>query len=206
VRREAGYSMRNEIYTVGHSVHPIDAFIGLLQSFGITAVADVRSTPYSRRNPQFNREDLRAALKSAGVQYAFLGKELGARSEDECCYVNDKVQYALLAKTPLFRSGIERLLEGARAHTIAIMCAEKDPLECHRTILVARALVQSGLRITHILADGGVEAHDAAMARLVDRLKLGRGDMFRSQSISVEEAYDKQAQRIAYDRAVSRRP
>jgi len=197
--------MRNDIYTVGHSVHPIDAFIGLLQSYGVTAVADVRSTPYSRRNPQFNRDDLRAALKSAAIQYVFLGKELGARSEDQSCYVNDKVQYALLAETPLFRSGIERLLEGVRSHKIAIMCAEKDPLDCHRTILVARSLVQAGVGITHILANGAVETHDTALARLLDRLKLGREDMFRSPSISVEEAYDKQAQRIAYDRTVNRR-
>jgi uncharacterized protein (DUF488 family) len=197
--------MTNEIYTVGHSVHTIDNFNGLLRAHGVTAVADVRSTPYSRRNPQFNREDLRTALKSAAIQYAFLGKELGARSEDPCCYVNDKVQYALLAKTPLYQSGIERLLEGVQSHRIAIMCAEKDPLDCHRTILVSRTLVQAGLGVTHILADGTVEAHDAALVRLVDRLKLGRGDMFRSNLVFIEEAYDKQAQRIAYDRAASRR-
>jgi len=85
------------------------------------------------------------------------------------------------------------------------MCAEKDPLDCHRTILVARSLVQAGVGITHILANGAVETHDTALARLLDRLKLGREDMFRSPSISVEEAYDKQAQRIAYDRTVNRR-
>jgi uncharacterized protein (DUF488 family) len=198
--------MRGEIYTIGHSIHTIDKFIGMLQSHGVTAVADVRSTPFSRRNPQFNREALRAALRSAAIQYVFLGKELGARSEDQSCYVNDKVQYSLLARTPLFQSGIERVLAGVRSHRIALMCAEKDPLDCHRTILVARHLVQSGLKVTHILSDGGVEAHDAALARLVDGLKLGPEDMFRSQSISVEEAYEKQAQRIAYERTTNQNP
>jgi uncharacterized protein (DUF488 family) len=198
--------MRGEIYTIGHSIHTIDRFIGMLQSHGVTAVADVRSTPFSRRNPQFNREALRAALRSAAIQYVFLGKELGARSEDQSCYVNDKVQYSLLARTPLFQSGIERVLAGERSHRIALMCAEKDPLDCHRTILVARHLVQSGLKITHILSDGGVEAHDAAMARLADRLKLGPEDMFRSQSTSVEDAYEKQAQRIAYERTTNQNP
>ena len=198
--------MRSEIYTIGHSIHPIDTFIGMLQSHEVTAVADVRSTPYSRRNPQFNREALRAALKSAAIQYVFLGKELGARSEDQSCYVDDKVQYALLAKTPLFQSGIGRVLEGVRSHSIALMCAEKDPLDCHRTILVARHLEQAGLKIMHILSDGGVEAHEAALARLVDRLKLRSEDMFRSQSISVEEAYEKQAKRIAYERTADHNP
>jgi uncharacterized protein (DUF488 family) len=198
--------MRNEIYTVGHSVHTIEKFVGILQSYEITAVADVRSTPYSRRNPQFNREDLKTALKSVAIQYVFLGKELGARSEDQCCYVDDQVQYTLLAKTPLFHLVSKRLLEGVRSHKIALMCAEKDPLDCHRTILVARPLAETGLKIMHILSDGGVESHDAALERLVDRLKFGAEDLFRSRSISVEEAYEKQAQRIAYQRTAIQRP
>jgi uncharacterized protein (DUF488 family) len=196
--------MSNTIYTVGHSTHTSEAFIGLLLPHGITAIADVRSTPYSRRNPQFNREDLQSSLKAIGVQYAFLGKELGARSADECCYVNDKVRYALLAKTRLFESGIERLADGARSHRIALMCAEKDPLDCHRTILVSRQLVLCGFQILHILSNGSIETHDEALRRLVTRLKLGGEDLFRSQSITVEEAYEKQADRIAVDRSLHR--
>lgn len=90
--------MSEEIFTVGHSNHPAELFIGLLERHGVTAVADVRSTPYSRRNPQFNRDELRDALKARGIQYVFLGTELGARSEDESCYVDDKVSYAALAR------------------------------------------------------------------------------------------------------------
>ena len=192
--------MNDEIYTVGHSNHTGERFVELLRAHGVTAIADVRSMPYSRRNPQFNREHLRAALKGAAMQYVFLGKELGARSEDECCYVNDKVQFALLARTPLFRSGIERVVEGVRSHKIALMCAEKDPLDCHRTILVARTLAQAGLRIVHVLSDGAVETHDNALGRLIDRLGLGHEDMFRSRTNSVEEAYERQAERIAFVR------
>jgi len=192
--------MSQTIYTIGHSTHTIDAFISLLIPHRITAIADVRSTPYSRRNPQFNREDIRAALKTHGIQYVFLGKELGARSDDECCYVNDKVRYSLLAQTPLFKSGIERLLDGARSHRIALMCAERDPLDCHRTILISRELVLCGANILHILSNGSIESHDDALRRLVGRLKLGAEDLFRSQGISVDEAYEKQADRIAYDR------
>jgi uncharacterized protein (DUF488 family) len=98
------------LYTVGHSNHTCDAFVSLLTTHRVTAVADVRSTPYSRRNPQFNRDDIRATLKSLSIQYVFLGKELGARSNDDCCYVNDKIRYPRLAQTALFKSGIERLL------------------------------------------------------------------------------------------------
>jgi uncharacterized protein (DUF488 family) len=192
------------LYTVGHSNHTCDAFVSLLTLHRVTAVADVRSTPCSRRNPQFNRDDIRATLKSLSIQYVFLGKELGARSNDDCCYVNDKIRYPRLAQTALFKSGIERLLEGARSHRIALMCAEKDPLDCHRTILVSRELVLRGANILHILANGSIETQDEALRRLVLRLKLGNEDLFRSEGATVEEAYERQGNLIAYDRAIHR--
>lgn len=196
--------MSSEIYTVGHSTQSNEQFVRLLQKHGITAIADVRSAPYSRHNPQFNREELRAALKAQGIRYVFLGKELGARSDDECCYVEDKVKYALLAKTHLFQSGIARVIEGSKSHKIALMCAEKDPLDCHRTILVARELVNRGCSVTHILANGSLESHEDAVSRLVIRLGLGEEDMFRSRSLTVAEAFEKQGDRIAYDRKAHR--
>jgi uncharacterized protein (DUF488 family) len=174
--------------------------MGLLQKQEVTAVADVRSAPYSRFNSQFNREQLRSALKARGIKYVFLGKELGARTEDECCYVDGKVQYKVLAKTPLFQSGITRVIEGADTHKIALMCAEKDPLDCHRTILVARELVSRGANVTHILHDGSTESHGDAILRLVRKTGLGEADMFRSEEVTIDEAYEKQGERIAYDR------
>src|SRR5258707_92198 len=128
--------MTDTIYTIGHSTHPIEQFVTLLKSVSITAVSDVRSRPYSRMNPQFNREPLKATLRAEGIKYVFLGKELGARSDDQSCYRNGQLQYDLLAGTELFRQGIERMKEGARSFRIALMCAEKEPLDCHRTILV----------------------------------------------------------------------
>lgn len=196
--------MAAEIYTVGHSTQPFETFLGLLQKQGVTAIADVRSAPYSRFNPQFNREELRGVLKVNGIRYVFLGKELGARSDDECCYLDGKVQYKLLAKTPLFQSGINRVMEGAETHKIALMCAEKDPLDCHRTILVARELVSRGAKLTHILQDGSTESHQDAISRLITKLGLGGVDMFRSEELTVDDAYDRQGERIAYDRKASR--
>ena len=189
------------IYTIGHSKHPIDQFIALLQPHGIDALADVRSTPYSRFNPQFNKEKLQTALAAAGIRYVFLGEELGARTKDPSCYDEEgRVSYAKLAQTELFRKGIERLLTGMQQHRIAIMCAEREPLDCHRTILVSRELERAGVPVTHILHDGALEPHTQLMTRLAADLNLVGTDLFRTSDELIEDAYEKQRSRIAYVR------
>lgn len=191
--------MTPHVYTIGHSTYPIEKLIALLKQHGITALADVRSRPYSRMNPQFNREDLKDALKRNGIAYVFLGKELGARAEDPSCYVNGKVSYERLAQTELFRQGLDRLEEGMRRYRVALMCAEKDPLACHRTILVARHLRARGVEVDHILEDGTLESHEVAIGRLLKQLRLREDDMFRSREELMDEAYRMQAERIAYE-------
>jgi uncharacterized protein (DUF488 family) len=189
------------IYTIGHSKHPIDQFIALLQQHDIDALADVRSTPYSRFNPQFNKEKLQTALATAGVRYVFVGEELGARTKDPSCYDEEgRVSYAKLAQTELFRKGIERLLTGMQQHRIAIMCAEREPLDCHRTILVSRELERAGVPVTHILHDGALEPHTQLMTRLAADLNLVGADLFRTPRELIEDAYEKQGARIAYVR------
>lgn len=189
------------IYTIGHSNHPIDRFIALLQPHGIDALADVRSTPYSRFNPQFKKEKLQASLAAAGIRYVFLGEELGARSKDASCFdAEGRVSYTKLAQTAPFRAGIERLLTGMQQHRIAIMCAERDPLNCHRTILVSRELEKSGVPVTHILPDASLEPNRQTMTRLASDLKLASTDLFRSPDELIEDAYEKQGSRIAYVR------
>ncbi len=190
--------MSEAVYTVGHSTNSIERFLELLRLHSITAVCDVRSKPYSRMNPQFNREPLRKALASAGVKYVFLGKELGARSEDRRCYRNGQVQYGLLAQTDLFKQGIERVKIGAVAHRVALMCAEKEPLDCHRTILVSRRLKEEGVAVKHILGDGRLEEHEDALKRLVAMLKIPSSDMFRPEEVVIEDAYARQGEHIAY--------
>jgi uncharacterized protein (DUF488 family) len=167
--------MQETVFTIGHSTHPQERFIALLLQHGITALCDVRSKPYSRVNPQFNREDLKKALLEHGITYVFLGKELGARSEDDACYANGRVQYDRLAHTKLFRLGLDRVRNGMKEYRIALMCAEKEPLECHRTILVARHLAALGLNVEHIHADGRLESHDAALSRLARMVNLPEG-------------------------------
>jgi uncharacterized protein (DUF488 family) len=193
--------MSKPLFTIGHSNHPVEKFLGLLKQHNIQAIADVRSAPYSRRNPQFNRNNLQAALSEAGIQYVFLGRELGARSADPACYVDGKVQYDRLAATDLFRSGIERLLDGVKTYRIALMCAEREPLNCHRTLLVSRALEQRGLGIVHILPDGMLEAHAETMLRLAAELGLSGDDLFSDTGEMIDMAYAKRADRIAYRRS-----
>lgn len=192
------------VLTIGHSNHSLDAFVSLLQQHSVTAVADVRSAPYSRFTPHFNKEALQRALKEHGIRYVFLGRELGARSEDRSCYENGRVLYARLALTDVFRSGIERVLRGAGEQRIALMCAEKDPLDCHRTLLVARALEEHGVAVEHILPDGGIESHGEAMLRLLDLLGLPRRDLFHSTEDLIKDALVRQEERIAYvDKALA---
>jgi len=187
-----------EIYTIGHSTHPIDEFIGLLKMHGINAVADVRSDPYSRYNPQFNRENVQPELKRHGIAYVFLGKELGPRSDDQGCYENGKVSYRRLARTTLFQDGLKRIRQGMGSYRIALMCSEKDPVACHRAILVCRHLRSDGIQILHILEDGSIEENDAVVKRLMELLNLSDKDLFTTSEEMVERAYDIQGEKIAF--------
>ncbi len=190
--------IKNPVLTIGHSKHGADAFLALLQQHHVAAVADVRSSPFSRFNPQFNRGPLKQFLKTNGMRYVFLGKELGARSGDRSCYLDGRVQYERLAQTLLFKSGLDRVLQGAKRYRVALMCAEKEPLECHRTLLVAKALAERGQPVLHIHADGHLETHEAAMERLLDLTGVARGDLFRSREQLIAEALGLQEQRVAY--------
>jgi uncharacterized protein (DUF488 family) len=192
----------NEIFTVGHSNHTIEHFIGLLTPHNISAVADVRSNPYSEYSPQFNREVIQPRLRDAGIEYVFLGRELGARRTEEDCYVNGQAVYGVVRNLPAFRNGLNRMLESIERYTVSLMCAEADPLACHRTILICRELkmLRPDMRITHILPDGSLESHEEAEQRLIRLLKL-QPELFgelTSMSGLVERAYDMQAERIAY--------
>ena len=186
------------VLTIGHSNHSLEVFIGLLRRHGATAVADVRSAPYSRFSPQFNRKALERSLAACDIDYVFLGRELGARPRDPSCYEEGRVQYARLAGTEPFREGIERVIRGLSDHRVALMCAEKEPLDCHRTVLVARALIDRGVAVAHVLADGDLESHEHAMERLLDAAKLPREDLLQSREELIEFALAWQEKRIAY--------
>jgi uncharacterized protein (DUF488 family) len=209
--------MGSKLFTIGYSNLEIDSFISLLTQQGITALADVRSSPYSRYLPHFNKDNLKNSLLASGIQYVFLGQELGARPQDKSCYVDNKAVYENIAKTPLFHQGIERVLNGSQSYNIALMCAEKDPITCHRAILVCQHLKQFPLEINHILQDGTVESHQQLEERLLKIHNLTKPEpepaiqlsLFEdsspyllTQTLSTEkalkEAYKRQGDKIAY--------
>ena len=190
--------MKKSVLTIGHSNHPLERFLELLRQHQVSAVADVRSTPFSRTNPQYNRDALRTSLTPLGITYVFLGKELGARSDDPLCYEAGKVQYDRLAMTDLFLRGLTRIHEGAEKFRLALMCAEREPLDCHRTILVARHLELRGYEVKHIHGSGDLESNSDAIVRLIKHLKIPAADMFRSDDDVIAEAYKRQEERIAY--------
>ncbi len=186
------------VFTIGHSTHSLADFLALLARHGVTAVADVRSVPFSRFNPQFNRDQLARGLRQAGIAYAGLGSQLGARSADPACFRNGRVCFDSVAQTAPFQAGLARIAKGAETHRIALMCAEKDPLDCHRTILVARRLVEHGLTVRHILACGTLEDHDAALDRLCRQMGLAEGDLFLPAGQLHETALARRAAEIAW--------
>jgi uncharacterized protein (DUF488 family) len=186
------------LFTVGHSVHSIDHFIRILKKNQIGAIADVRSSPYSRFTPQFNREGLKESLKCEGIQYVFLGDELGARRSEPQCYEDRRVIYRKVAVLPLFLRGIERLQEGASKMRVAIMCAEKDPLTCHRTVLVAHFAREKFSDTLHILEDGQIETGEHADKRLLRESNLDKDDFFNPYAERLKMAYEQRAEKIAY--------
>jgi uncharacterized protein (DUF488 family) len=192
--------MSMAIYTIGHSNHSARRFIDLLREATIDCVADVRSTPFSRRNPQFSQKPLTASLKDAGIAYWFLGDALGARPKDPDCWDDGKVSYARIAASPAFQEAIHALIDGSHAKRIALMCAEKEPLDCHRTILVGRALAQLDTDLGHIHADGRIEPHADLEERLL-HLAKEKVDLLNGRAAALAQAYDKQAKRMAYGAA-----
>lgn len=186
------------VFTVGHSNHQISKFLELLQLHAVTTIADVRSAPYSQFAPQFNKEPLRETLQAEGIKYVFLGRELGARSTDPACYENGRVRYDRLAQSDHFRVGMDRLVSGSDSEMIAILCTEKDPLDCHRTLLVARALVGRSVAVEHILADGSLESYADSMLRLLDKTGQPPPDFFTTEDERIKQAMRDQEARIAY--------
>ena len=191
-----------EIFTIGHSNHSLDHFIELLLKHRLSTIADIRSSPYSKYSPHFNRDELDSALRNANIDYMFLGKELGAQRSEGDCYIDGQAKYDRIAHLPAFRHGLEIVLQRVENCRIALMCSESDPITCHRTILVCRELkkICPDLEITHLLGDGKVERQEMSEKRLVNLHKLQPelfGDL-TSTSALIEKAYDLQAEKIAY--------
>lgn len=186
----------NPLFTIGHSTHEFAKFLGLLKQHSIEVVADVRSRPYSRLE-WFSRPALEKALKENGIRYVFLGEELGARREERECYIGPRADYDLISLTTAFQSGMKRLRAGVEEYRVALMCSEKEPLDCHRTVLVCRH-AKSFADISHIHADGSLEVHADAEVRMMSRYIPVEGDFFHTPQELLEVAYRRRGIEINY--------
>ncbi len=194
---------KNTIYTIGHSNHEMKKFLELLKQYDVEVVVDVRSSPYSKFSPQFNKDTLKTALLHNNIKYLFLGGELGARPDDRGCYVGNHVSFERLKKTAAFQQGIERLLMGMNDHEICLMCSEKEPIGCHRTILVSRVLVENGVTVQHVLENGKVIDQAEIEKQLMKHFKI-EPDLFDNNvDILVKDAYERQEKDISYQLTTS---
>jgi hypothetical protein len=201
------------LFSVGHSNHDLPSFLALLRRAGVTAVADVRSSPYSRRLPQFSRDALRDVLRREGIGYVYLGDVLGGRPPDRALYdAEGRVDYESVRRTAAFQEGLDRLLRGLETHAVAMLCAEDDPLDCHRGLMVTPAAREHGVAPLHLRKDGSVETTDDMERRLLKATGLAdqwEGGLFAplltadDRRAVLAEAYRRMNRRKAFQLAES---
>jgi uncharacterized protein (DUF488 family) len=187
-----------EFLTLGHSTHSWEYFAKLLQMFDVTAIADVRSYPFSRHNPHFNQDTLKGALRDVGVAYVFMGAELGGRPKGENFYCDGVADYEKMAEQENFRHGLDRIIKGATQHRIALLCSEHDPLQCHRCLLVGRELSKRSYKVRHVLSDASIQDHEILEERLLQLTRRTASDMFLSRDLQLVAAYREWSRKIAY--------
>jgi uncharacterized protein (DUF488 family) len=185
-------------FTIGHSNIPAERFTALLRLAGVEAIADVRSIPASRFCPWFSAKNLAPLLTAANIDYLFVGDELGGRPRDPSLYCDGVADYEAMARRPGFQSALDRLLGHASRRRLCLMCSERDPLDCHRCLLVARALTARGGTIGHILHDGTIEAHASTQRRLLE-VAGEDSDLFATgQDERLAAAYRRRTRGVAY--------
>lgn len=188
------------LYTVGCSIHTPDSFIRLLKKHNIDVIADVRSVPFSKYTPQFNQNQLRNNLKSRGIMYVPLSSEFGARRIESEAYTAGHVDFVKVKELEKFKRGISRIRNGlSKGYSIALMCTEKDPLQCHRFSLVSKSLkpeVQN--TINHILFDGSLETTSSLEMRMLKKYQLEPSLFENNLANLTEQAYLLVGKQIAY--------
>jgi len=187
-----------DLFSIGHSNIPAERFVGMLGDAGVNAVADVRSTPASRRFPWFSGKNLASRLQQDSIIYMPFGDSLGGRPSEPNLYRDGTADYEEMAKQPQFRAGLDRLLMIAKQYRVCLMCAEREPLDCHRCLLVSRALAERGLAIGHILYDGNVEPHTATEQRLLACSGPDADLFIAGQSERLAAAYRRRCRSVAY--------
>lgn len=187
-----------EIYTIGHSTRDYESFLAIVKKAKISAIADVRSSPLSHQFPHFDREVLRDELRRDGIAYVFLGQELGGRPAKKQLYCDGVADYEKMAAEQSFSKGIERVLEGAKKYTIALMCSEYNPLDCHRCLLVGRALSERGVEVQHILSEEKTISQQEVESQLVQQCGHGGEDFFAKGDERRAQAYRERSMQVSY--------
>lgn len=179
-----------KIYTIGHSTHPLNYFLNLLQEYDINCLVDVRSIPASRYNPQYNKEPLSNFLKNNRIIYMHLPEEFGARHTDpDLLDETGKVDFDKVRRTWSFKNGVERLRSGIdKGYTIALMCSESNPFDCHRFSMITVALQQDGFQVLHIMKDKTLKRNSDLERLLLKRYapQLPTLDMF-SPNVTLQD-------------------
>lgn len=159
-----------ELYTIGHSSHNLNYFLYLLRKFRINSVVDIRSVPFSKYVPHFNKDRLKNFLSLNHIHYIYMAKEFGLIQENiNLLHSEGYLDFNKMSKSETFKKGILRLKIGIdKGYKIAIMCAEKDPLDCHRSVLISPAIIKEGYSVIHILPDGRRETHEELEHRLLN--------------------------------------
>ncbi|MPZ38682.1 MAG: DUF488 family protein [Rhizobiales bacterium] len=189
-------SLDKNLLTIGHSNLPLDQFMTMLKAHNVTAIVDVRSVPFSRRFPWFSSRTLSERLQSKGIAYVMMGETLGGRPANPALYCDGVADYEAMASTTDFHASIDRVIAESARHRPCLMCSEREPLDCHRCLLVSRALAERGCSIGHILGDGSLEPHPATEERLLAGLRPG-DDLFGDRESRLADAYRKRARRSA---------
>ena len=189
------------ILSIGHSLLPAEQFVTLLLGNSASLVLDVRSSPFSSRAPQYNRDELRTTLADQGISYITAGHRLGGRPKNPHVYEAGQVKYERLAQTPEYRSGIRKLISAARKSCVVLLCAEADPIECHRFLLISRSLTSLGHQVSHIHQDGSVEPQRHAEDRMLRYAGLSQSSLFAPSVDALATAYAAQSARFAFFQA-----
>lgn len=195
---------RSLVFTIGHSTHSIEEFIHLLNNYQINCVIDVRSVPYSKYNPQFNRESLIKDLKNQDIFYAHFGKEFGARHTSPMLLdENGQVDFYKVWESDDFLNGVKRIEDAIeRGYKISLMCSEANPLDCHRFSMISHQLVNEGFEVIHILPDSSIITNEDLEHQMIEKYfeKIPQSTLFEyvSPEQQREAAYKIIMKKVAY--------
>lgn len=190
--------MTSTIYTTGYAGHTIPSLVQLLQAIGITVLADVRSTPFSGRRPEMDKPALMQALRDGGMRYIFMGEQLGGRPRNPKLYRAGKIDPQALLAHEGYKTGVARLIAGAAEHTICLLCAERDPISCHRGLYIAESLQEAGMQVRHLIGGEQPEDHQATRARMAELVNMEHADLFASENARLTMAIEHMREKIAF--------